>query len=127
MNKRNCFYFYILLDCRGAVASVQDSYMDDLSLIPRPISCCIIVITEVGTLLSTTCYLTCTCVCQSCVYKRVMTVGLFIAHSHLARLPQGLTAYGIYGHDIKIARLVFLRHLYSHSIRHPSGNLITVL
>ena len=50
-----------------------------------------------------------------------------IAHSHLARLPQGLTAYGIYGDDIKIARLVCLRHLYSHSIRQPSGNLITVL
>ena len=33
-----------------------------------------------------------------------------IAHSHLERLPQGLAAYGIYGCDIKIARLVCLRH-----------------
>ena len=33
----------------------------------RPIGCCIMVITEVGTLLTTTCYLTCTCVCQSCM------------------------------------------------------------
>ena len=42
-----------------AVASVWDFYTDN------PIGCCIMVITEKGTLLTTTCYLTCTYMCQS--------------------------------------------------------------
>ena len=40
----------------------------------------------------------------------MLNIKLLIAHSHLDRLPQGLAAYGIYGCDIKIARLVCLRH-----------------
>ena len=51
-------------DCHGAMCTVQDSHTDVDS---GPIGCCIMVITEVGTLLTTTCYHRCTCMCQSFV------------------------------------------------------------
>ena len=56
--------------CVSEVCSLDCHTVDS-----RLTGCCIMVITEVGPLLTTICYLTCTCMCQCCVQQRVLTLG----------------------------------------------------
>ena len=57
--------FRLIFCCE--LVSVHDSYKGDQSEFDsRPIGCCMTGITEVGPLLTTACYLACTCVCRSC-------------------------------------------------------------